>query len=370
MRVAIVHPWFPVYRERLFEEIIARAALAGISVQIFHGDVPPEWAMRGDVSDKSTSTVVPTKFIKLGPRALAIKDLREVRRRKFDVIVLEQAVRNLESYRLLLSRQVLAFWGHGKTFTQRSSRAQEALKSAVTRRGKWFFAYTPAGVEAVVSSGFPRSRTSVVMNSIDTRALLARMEISDPKTLGLPEDFRDGFNLLYIGGLDASKRLDFLFDAAREAHRLSPTLRLLVAGDGEQRSFVEEFVKENRWAAYLGRLDGEAKASAFALAKGVVMPGRVGLAAVDAIAASIPVITTNWPFHAPEFEYLINGANALVTENDSKIYAQALSDFVESGESLINPTIASELIREQLSVESAADNFVAGLVALREDQKL
>jgi hypothetical protein len=37
------------------------------------------------------------------------------------------------------------------------------------------------------------------------------------------------------------------------------------------------------------------------------MPGRVGLVAVDALALGLPVLTTHFPFHAPELEYLVEG---------------------------------------------------------------
>jgi glycosyltransferase involved in cell wall biosynthesis len=43
----------------------------------------------------------------------------------------------------------------------------------------------------------------------------------------------------------------------------------------------------------------------------------VGLVAVDSFAMGVPIITSTWRYHAPEFEYLVDGENALVTSEDS-----------------------------------------------------
>ena len=235
MRVAIIHPWFPQYRREFFERLVGRAALEGIRVDVFHGDPPPEWQERGDAVETDYARALPTRFIPVRGRSLVLKDLTAVRRTgPYDLIVVEQAVRNLETYRLLAGSGRLAFWGHGRTYTESVSRAQERLKQWLTRRGEWFFSYTPGGVQAVTAAGFDSARTTVVQNTLDTTALKADLAAV---TDGEVADFRRAHGLtahtaLFIGGLDAPKRIPFLLAAADVAHARDPRFRLVIAGKG------------------------------------------------------------------------------------------------------------------------------------------
>ena len=51
------------------------------------------------------------------------------------------------------------------------------------------------------------------------------------------------------------------------------------------------------------------------------MPGRIGLVAVDALCLGWPVLTTEWPFHAPEIEYLEEGDTMFSSANDPAAFA-------------------------------------------------
>lgn len=47
------------------------------------------------------------------------------------------------------------------------------------------------------------------------------------------------------------------------------------------------------------------------LARVFLMPGLVGLAILDAGAAGLPLVTTDYPWHSPEIAYLDPGVNGL-----------------------------------------------------------
>ena len=55
------------------------------------------------------------------------------------------------------------------------------------------------------------------------------------------------------------------------------------------------------------------------------MPGRIGLIAAEALALGIPVITTDWPYHVPETEYLSEGVSTFTAPNDPESYARFVS---------------------------------------------
>lgn len=364
MKVAIVHPWLPQYRVGFFEQLVLAGNREGIEFHIFHGDVPLEWRSRNDAGQSNVSQKLPTRFMKIRGRSLNYKSLEKLRRQgPYDLIVVEQAVRNLETYQLLLTRTPIAFWGHGKTYTQRSSRGKERIKHWLTNRGIWFFAYTSKGAEEVVSQGMAPERTTVVQNATDARHLssaISSLEKSEIRSFEAKNDLH-GKTALFIGGLDASKRLTFLLAAAEIAHENDSEFRLVIAGDGVDRVLVQEKAAQCPYIKYVGPLFGRDKAVAISASQVMAMPGRVGLVAVDSFAGGKPIVTTDWKWHAPEFEYLESGVNAIVTRDAPEAYAAELLVTLRDQQKLSMLSANCLESSAKYTVEAMVENFVTGV---------
>ena len=54
------------------------------------------------------------------------------------------------------------------------------------------------------------------------------------------------------------------------------------------------------------------------------MPGAVGLGILDSFALQTPMVTTTQNFHGPEIEYLENGKNGIITEDNIETYTNAI----------------------------------------------
>jgi glycosyltransferase involved in cell wall biosynthesis len=228
----------------------------------------------------------------------------------------------------------------------------------LTRAADWFFAYTEGSRDMVVSAGYPLAQTTVVQNSIDTSELQSDMSSISPAEI---EDFNRHCGLgratgIFIGGLDESKRLPFLFEACRLAFEEDRNFHLLVVGSGPLREYVERFANDKPWVTYLGPLFGREKSLAIAAADVICMPGRVGLVAVDSFAAGRPILTTAWPWHGPEFEYLEDGKTCVVSADVVTSYAQALMRLLSDGE---------QLKEMQQACRSAVGNFTTDEMAAR-----
>lgn len=369
MRVAIIHPWFPQYRMAFFEGLVREASKHDIDVQIFYGDPPPEWEARLDIGTSGQLVRLPTRFYSIGGRTFNRKSLRPVRDQgPFDLFILEQAVRNLETYDLLLQRAPIAFWGHGRTYTKAVGRAQESLKSALLRRGEWFFGYTLGSIESAVAAGFPRDRTTTVQNSIDTsdlQATLASVSEADVKRFAIEHDLR-GKTALFVGGLDESKRIGFLLESARLAHSIEPDFRLLVVGAGSNSPLVRDAALGSRYMKHLGPLFGREKALAMRASQLIAMPGRVGLIAVDSFASKLPIVTTDWKWHAPEFEYLVADVNSVVTRDDIAAYSSSLVELLRDEARLARLADRCAELSKHYTVEAMIGNFVSGLKSIRD----
>jgi glycosyltransferase involved in cell wall biosynthesis len=365
--VAVIHPWFPQYRQAFFENVVRTGPLYDLDVNIFHGAPPPEWAERGDSVRAEYATPLRTRFIRLGGRSLIWKSLSAMSPAKnYDLIVVEQAIRNLETYCLMLDPRTSArvcTWGHGGSYVHQSSRLEERLKRWITNRSRWFFAYTSGGADAVISHGFPADRITVLRNTIDTRQLKRDLdEVSDRDVLQFARvhDLH-GSTALFLGGLDTSKRLPFLLEACARVSEEDGDFRLLIAGDGSDRKLVEAASESMSFIRYLGRVGGREKALAMRSSEVIAMPGRVGLLAVDSLVAGLPIVTTNWPWHAPEFEYLVPDKNSIVSDNTIDGFAGSMQLVLSDPHRL--ERLVSECLRSavDLGVDAMSANFLDGL---------
>jgi glycosyltransferase involved in cell wall biosynthesis len=364
-RVAIVHPWLPQYRLQFFETLVKRAPEFGAEITVFHGAPPPDVRGRLDAVESSRFIETPSRLRReIG--GLVWKDGRAIRAGgPWDAVILEQAVRNLESYPWFAQRSTpVAFWGHGRTYTKRVPVLQERLKEALTLRTKWFFAYTDGGRRHLEHVGYDPSRITVVNNTIDVRKLESALDQLDPQAV---VDVRSqlkaaGPVLTFIGGLDNSKRIDFLLTAVEHLSKILPLATVVIAGAGPLRESVSAHASGLPNLRLLPPKFGDEKAALLAASDYLLMPGRVGLVVMDSFATGTPIVTTDWPFHAPEFEYLTPGMDSIVTRDDPFEYAMAVRNALQApAQSQLAMRNAARSAASEFSIEDMSRRFLAGL---------
>ncbi|CCW10915.1 MULTISPECIES: glycosyltransferase family 4 protein [Rhodococcus] len=355
-RVSIILPYLNSYRVPLLQVLDAKLAAKGIELDVATGT--PEGV---DVARGDGATGYPTRELrKLGvptPRGrLYIRRLDD-RIRTADIIVVEHAIKNLDSHVLLFRPRTtkVAIWGHGRTITKPQSVLENWAQRAMIARADWYFGYTPGSVERAAAMGMPTARCTNVQNTVDTERL-KKLRREYPRGTG------EVWPALYVGGLDESKRLDFLLDASRRIHARDPRFRLIIVGNGRDRDKVEAVAGE-KWCSYLGNFPLAANFPAVKDANVILMPGRVGLAAVDSFAIEAPIVTTRWGWHAPEFEYLTD-QNSIITDDRVEDYVDRVLDLMQSPNTLQDLQQQCANTVEQLSVEDMATRFTDGLVAL------
>lgn len=366
-KVAIVHPWMPQYRVEFFRLLIESMAEKEIHLDVFYGQTPPEWSDRNDSARPSYADELPTKFFRVGSRNVSLKRLKLSFFRDYDLIILEQAVRNLETYGLMLvknQRTKIAFWGHGRTYTQQTRQLEERIKSGMTLRGAWFFGYTQEGVDAVLEKGYPKEQTTVVQNSIDTDKLakhISSVTPSEIKAFAKTHDLSAGHTALYLGGLDASKRIDFLLISAKAVAMNDPKFRLIVVGSGSEASAIADASTKYPWLRPLGTLFGREKAIALSASDIMMNPGRVGLVAVDSLTAGVPIVTTDWPYHAPEFSYLTHDVTAIVSQDTVDSFTVETAALISDTQKLRQMQSRCVAESKQYTTASMVNRFASGI---------
>ena len=365
LRVAILQPTVPLYRVSFFQELITLSQKMGVEIHIYAGQTPSSHVLRGDVPETDFVRILPTKEFRIWGRTIFVRSIKPVMQGDYALIVAEHALKNLETFALLIRRghRRVAFWGHGKSYTKKVSLSHARLKGWLLRQGAWFFAYTQEGADAAVRLGFDSQRVTILNNSIDTAGLRESLESVTDQELRSFELAHGLVNrtALYIGALDSYKRISFLLDAAIRVHELDPRFRLLIGGSGVDRSRVEKFADAHKWVRYLGVLAGSEKSLALRAAQVMTVPGSIGLVALESLTAGIPIVTTNHEFHGPEFEYLESGVTAVVSQDNVTDFAKQVLQLMDDEGRRLALRAACLQSSQKFGTERMAENFIQGL---------
>ena len=367
----VVHPFLPSYRRPFFDRVDTALGERGWDFGVVDSDAPPSIASRGDKSAGSWVVPTRTQWVPVGDRALAYRHLRKpLKNHAADLVVVEQGIRNLETYPLLARRYLggpgVAMWGHGRSYSTPQGPRAAALKQFLTRRSQWFFAYTQGGADHVIANGFPANRVSVLNNTIDTDSLRHDLKVvSDHDVDGFSRrhGLTPGRTALFLGGVDKAKGIDFLLESAQSAAQMLPGFVLLVGGAGAQLGDVQAAERAGAPVRALGRLDGPEKALALRSADVLAIPEWIGLVAVDSLVAGRPIVSTWHDSHSPEREYLEHGTTAVFVQHDPTSYAEGLVDLLADGSRL--PTMQAQCIQQSANcgLNRMVDSFVEGVLA-------
>jgi glycosyltransferase involved in cell wall biosynthesis len=325
MRVVYLQPYVPTYRVPLFDALHERLNAGGGALRVLSRQVSGTHSQRGDASTGPWSVQVPGWS--LDTPVGEFKFRRRVGRyiRSADLCVMELDAGNLNAWWSLSSgmRPKLILWGHGKSFVSASMGPQDRMRRVLAGTAEHVMTYSPAGREHLIAGGIAESRVTCVGNATDTRRLRTLLD----SRLGRPLHRSEAFDVsvkgrnvaCYVGGLDQDKRIPFLVSAARTAYQRDPRFLLLVAGSGVDQRLLQSAGEAIRWRPHATPAD---LADLAAVSRSFWMPGRVGLIAVDALALGRPLLTTPFPFHAPEYELLTPGRTVYVMPDEPTAFAR------------------------------------------------
>lgn len=340
--VLIAYKSLPKYRVRFFEELRERLAADGVSLQLIYGQGSRRDAQRQEGAALEWGTRRRNRALHWGPYELIWQPcVREAI--AADLVIVEQASRLLVNYLLLTLQAVrmtkVAFWGHGANLQRHSAVGPaESVKRMISRYPHWWFAYTEGCRQRVAEIGYPAERITVAQNAQDTEYLAEAVGAARAEGVcKLREEYALGSGPvgLFLGSLVEDKRLPFLLQAASRVVAARPDFRLLVAGDGPLRPLVIQAAGRHSWLTYLGRVDEMAQRALVLAASDVLLiPGLVGLVALDSLAAAVPLITTAVDFHSPEIEYIEDGVNGVIVKDpdDPAAYASMVLQVIDNQE--------------------------------------
>jgi L-malate glycosyltransferase len=368
-KVAFVYERLLHYRIPLYKELKKRLEQNSIEMTVVYGDTSPHVRDKKDTGYLQWAQWVKNRSIKIGSTELLWQECFG-HINNADLVVVQQENRMLVNYWLLLrrilTRQKIAFWGHGMNCQAPNPRGlRERFKRLFLKTPDWWFAYTDFTKNILLNAGFPANRITVVNNSIDTTEL--QSFISTIRETDIDAQ-RDSLGIVghmvgvYCGSLYEHKRIDFLLEAAINIRSKIKDFELIVIGVGPEEYKVQNAIKGHTWIHYVGQKYGIEKALLLKLGAVFLMPGGVGLAILDSFVAGMPLITTDCKLHGPEIAYLNQGKNGFIT-------ADRLDDYVATVVYILkNKSVLSQMSKaciadaEKYSIDNMARNFTDGVV--------
>lgn len=373
-RIAVLKDGFvPEYRAELFTRL---GQMAEVEYVIFHGQAPRgtgHRAAQGPFSFPEARFV--NRELRLGQRTLVYQPaVRDVAGPAFDGAVLGAELKMLSHVALFpllkLRGKPVMLWGQGSEKDEERGavmaaigRAGATLKRVAADRADGYIAYTREGKDRLVDAGVDPAKVFVVRNTLDVEGeieLHARLSVEPIDALRDELDLRqDSIVLLFIGRVYREKKLPefvsmlrLLRDATRQP------VEGVVIGDGPDLERAEREADGLDGVHFVGEIrDRERVARYLRVASAMVIPGKVGLAVNHAFAHGVPVLTRSGTLHAPEFEYLEDGRNSIISEGDLDAFADVIAEFVESTEQRGRLAKGALESRQSLTVASMADSF-------------
>ena len=205
-----------------------------------------------------------------------------------------------------------------------------------------------------------------LQNTIDTSAMtecLQKLNHSARQKVRQSLAIDSGNVAVFTGGLYEKKRLAFLLSSAHRIRERIPDFHLIVIGDGPQRQLVEVAAEDCEWIHYQGKLDDVEKVPFWAISKLLLMPGLVGLVIIDSFALGVPLVTTDYPYHSPEFSYHVNNLNAVVSSpwESEEAYVGRVCELLMDDQALAQLKGGALDSAKSYSMENMVNRMVSGI---------
>jgi len=367
-KVLIIEAQIKQYRAPFYALLNESLRADGIQLTVAYSDPPHSDVERRDTSDLPLGYGLKVKGYWLWPNRLLYQPLLRAAWRS-DLVIVDQGNRFLLNHLLLpLSRMGLhrvAFWGLGENLQAGQIGFSEWYRQKTLNWVSWWFAYTKGTAKYLIERGVPASKITAVQNSVDTRELRSHVKrfseqerVALRVRLGIPASAPVG---IFCGMLDRVKSVSFLVESSRIIKDRVPNFHLIIVGGGPESGSLEKLTENSPWIHSVGPRFGKEKAEFMAISQVFLLPGRVGLAILDAFACGLPLLTTALTIHGPEAEYLEENVNGLKTINEVGTYAASVCSLLSWHEDLARLQAGARTSAEKYSIENMTANFRTGI---------
>ena len=233
---------------------------------------------------------------------------RIMREFKPDALVAEFSLQLSSSWQLALGPKKVpfAFWSQGwnleRGFDSWNDRLIQKIRLMLQQRADAQLCYSDQGAAYLRSQLPAEMPICVAQNAIDIG-----------QYVDVPKKRQPGIQLLYVGRLNADKRVDVLIEAFRHLKDRGLIDRLVIVGDGPEGEALRRRAGGIDGIKMAGACYDEDKLAAIYAASDLfVVPGSAGLSVNHALAYALPVLLFDDAAamrHHPEHSAVINGVS-------------------------------------------------------------
>ena len=211
-------------------------------------------------------------------------------------------------------------------------------------------AYSQRGADEYAALDFSMERIFVAHNSVSpspSSPLPARASTFNRKP-----------SILFVGRLQARKRIDYLLRACAE---IASKPRLVIIGDGPERNALESLAQEiYPNAEFIGAIHGAELKPYFMEADLFILPGTGGLAIQEAMSYGLPVIVARGDGTQDDLVRKENGWQ--IPPEDFEALASTIKDAFSDVARLRKMGEASyRIVAEEINIEKMVETFVRAL---------
>lgn len=304
-KVAIVYHYFAHYRAPVIRELMAQKPVDTILNFYSGDDTGPVNLKLMDIKDRR-----PVKNVWFRGFLWQKGLIKPILLGNYDSVILLGQYSFVSTWLLALllklTKTRVYFWGHGVYGNERG--LKRIVRKIFNRLPDSHFLYGHHA-EALMAGYLPKKRLNVIYNSLDTDEQLRVMPTFNKKSCGDREKPATG---IFIGRLNAVKKLDIIPEVVHRAKHEGRPFRFLFVGDGPEKKHLQGLVQRlgvDDLVSFTGsEYDEEKIARLFAKSYFCLSPGNVGLTAMHSLVYGCPVITSDDFYNQmPEFEAVEDG---------------------------------------------------------------
>ncbi|MCH8006617.1 MAG: glycosyltransferase family 4 protein [Planctomycetes bacterium] len=244
---------------------------------------------------------------------------------RFDLVILPWNTRLLTlgaGLRRARRRELpIALWGHG--YSKRQRRPMRWLRNRMARMADAVLLYSHGVARRLIEEfGFDPRCVFVAQNALDQAQIkeAVRRWTSDPKALPTfqrKHDVDPAQTVIFVSRLEPQNRVEMLIRGMQCLQRSRPAAKMVIVGQGSQRSALETLAAELGQAdrvIFTGAIYEESQLAPWMLSATLFCyPVNIGLSLLHAFGFGLPVVTSDdIPSHNPEIEALEPGVNGLL----------------------------------------------------------
>lgn len=368
-KVVILNKSLIQYRKIFYERLKEELNENNIELELIYGKGGNEKKAIKDEIDIKWATYIPNKTITIGNTDLTWQPCLKYLKNK-DLVIVDSENKLLINYVLmfqrLFSKRKLAFWGHGRNLQDNPNSLKNRFKYLFIDKCDWWFGYTKGTKQFLKTKKYPEDKITVLQNTIDTQGLrnhyqqIKDNEIKELRTeLGISEN---ASTAIYCGAMYPEKNFGLILDVCFRLRKELPDFHMIFIGSGTEANKISKVANENSWIHYVGPKFDNEKVRYFKIAHIQLLPHYVGLGVVDSFAMETPIVTTNNPYHGPEFEYIINKINGLISDDNVEDYYQTVFKTLKD-KTYLNLIEGCKNSTNELTIDAMVQNFKKGVVA-------